>query len=39
VQSFDDVGAHSMALALVACSMAALIAVFSTSRSRRPSTH
>ncbi len=34
VQSFDDVGAHSMALALVGCSMAALIAVFSTSRAR-----
>jgi molybdate transport system permease protein len=34
VQSFDDLGAHRMALALVACSMAALIAVFSTSRSR-----
>jgi molybdate transport system permease protein len=37
VQSFDDVGAHSMALALVASSMVALIAVFSTSRSGRPS--
>ncbi len=34
VQSFDDVGAHSMALALVASSMVALIAVFSTSRPR-----
>jgi molybdate transport system permease protein len=36
VQSFDDLGAHQMALALVACSMAALIAVFSTSRVGRP---
>jgi molybdate transport system permease protein len=34
VQSFDDAGAHQMALALVACSMVALIAVFSTSRAR-----
>jgi molybdate transport system permease protein len=32
VQSFDNVGAHSMALALVACSMAALIAVFASDR-------
>ena len=32
VQSFDDGGAHSMALALVACSMAALIAVFGSER-------
>jgi molybdate transport system permease protein len=39
VQSFDDVGAHSMALALVVCSMLALIAVFSTSGSRKLSPH
>ncbi len=32
VQSFDNMGAHSMALALVACSMAALIAVFASDR-------
>jgi molybdate transport system permease protein len=32
VQSFDDVGAHSMALALVACALAALIAVFASDR-------
>jgi molybdate transport system permease protein len=32
VQSFDDVGAHTMALALVACSLAALIAVFASDR-------
>jgi molybdate transport system permease protein len=32
VQAFDDVGAHSMALALVVCSLAALIAVFASDR-------
>ncbi len=35
VQSFDDAGAHSMALVLVACSMAALIAVFASDRRGR----
>jgi molybdate transport system permease protein len=39
VQSFDEAGAHSMALALVACSMVALMAVFSTAGSRKLTAH
>ncbi len=35
VQAFDNVGAHVMALVLVACSLAALVAVFHTSPARR----
>jgi molybdate transport system permease protein len=35
VQAFDNTGAHVMALVLVACSLAALVAVFRTSPARR----
>lgn len=36
VQAFDDTAAHHMALALVACALAALVAVFASDRRARP---